>query len=179
LKWSKGSRQDRQRHIDLQEVDPNRVTSSVSDEPHCGQPTRGPELHQHRPVHPSGRGDAVLLELAPTVLGHPVRRPGRRQHRAHLDVVPAVGGERRPDVRADLVHRRAAGVRRRHRHHDPAAVHRDLPQDAEVGDGEDRDLRVGDLVEHRAHPLDGDGRDGGHHDAPGCDRCTCCSSASR
>jgi len=37
LNRSNGSAQARQRHKALHGVEPNRLTSSVSDEPHCGQ----------------------------------------------------------------------------------------------------------------------------------------------
>jgi hypothetical protein len=38
-KWSNGSRQPRHRHIALHDVEPKRVSSSVSAEPHCGHAT--------------------------------------------------------------------------------------------------------------------------------------------
>jgi hypothetical protein len=40
LKRSNGSAQERQRHCALQGVDPKRLISSVSADPHCGQATR-------------------------------------------------------------------------------------------------------------------------------------------
>ena len=39
LKWSNGSRQERHTHSDLHAVDPNRLDSRVSSDPHCGQRT--------------------------------------------------------------------------------------------------------------------------------------------
>ena len=63
LKWSNGSRQDRQTHSDLQAVEPNRLDSRVSGLPHCGQRTvrasgTGPSSGA------AGRGDAVRRQLA-------------------------------------------------------------------------------------------------------------------
>ena len=64
LKWSKGSRQLRHTHSDLQAVEPKRLDSRVSGEPHCGQRTDSVRPTGRLPALGLGRRrrDAVLLE---------------------------------------------------------------------------------------------------------------------
>ena len=67
LKWSNGSRQATQRRSALQAVEENRLSSSVSVEPQCGQRTEQASSGTGPPagrVAGRGRGYAELGELA-------------------------------------------------------------------------------------------------------------------
>jgi hypothetical protein len=57
LKWSNGSRQESHTHSDLHAVDPNRLSSRVSGEPHCGH--RSANVSGTGPVLPRCRGGAM------------------------------------------------------------------------------------------------------------------------
>ena len=74
-----------------------------------------------RPAPGGGRGDAVFAQLAAAVLGHPVGRPGRRQHGPHPRAAasPARASASSISTR-DHVHRRAAGIGGRDRDLDRA-----------------------------------------------------------
>ena len=50
--------------------------------------------------------------------------------------------QREFDFESDHVHRGATGIGRRDRDLDAAVGHRDIPQHAEIGDGQDRDFRI-------------------------------------
>src|SRR5665213_4571965 len=127
------------------------------------------------------RRDAVFPEFAAAILAHPVGGPGRRQHGADFWARDAGAFQRQLDFERDHVHRGTAGIGWRDRNFDTAITDRNLAQHAEIGDGQNRDLRIDDggrgvpralaqimIAEH-----------GGYHVAPGNDRCIDCSSLSR
>jgi hypothetical protein len=86
LKYSKGSRQARQRYMDLQAVEPKAERRSVcccaaraGDGSACGRKMRMGALGSRlRGDDGVGRRDAVLAQLALAVFRDPVGGPGRR-----------------------------------------------------------------------------------------------------
>ena len=100
LKWSNGSRQERQTHRLLQAVEPNRLDSRVSRLPHCGQ--RTDRVSADRPVGTGTdrprRRDAGLGELGAALLGQVVGGPGGAEHELDVDVLVAGAGQRLDEV---------------------------------------------------------------------------------
>ncbi len=151
------------------------------DQPALQRERHGPAVGRHR------RRDPELAQPLTPALAHPVRRPRRAQHRADVAGVTRLAGGM-PYAGLDDLHGRAAGVRRRdgHSHVTSLVVHGHVAQDAQVLDGDDRDLRVRDVRDRAAHVRQHRGPHrvrphavDGHQDAPGWDRAMCCSSARR
>src|SRR6185503_1816965 len=94
---------------------------------------------------PPGWGDAELPELAPAVVADPVGGPGRRQDGADPDQSDAGRLQRRLDVPGDDGSGRAPGVGRGQLDQQCGIVTTltpaDVTHDAEVVQGEHRDLR--------------------------------------
>ena len=147
LKWSKGSRQALHAHSDLQAVDPNRLSSRVSGEPHCGQRTLSVQRHR---AGPRGCGGAMpyVEQLAPagrrsssrwsTPAPARTRRGRRRSPRRRgpprtSSRIASIAGQ--PEYVGVIVHPVTPS----------SASSSTVAQDAEVLDGEHRHLGV----EHR------------------------------
>ena len=92
LKWSKGSRQALHTHSDLHAVDPKRLSSRVSGDPHCGQ--RTDSATSTVPVA-RGCGGAMpyVEQLALAGVAHPVGGPGRATAQRTRDVVEALASQ--------------------------------------------------------------------------------------
>ena len=126
-----------QRHCALHGVEPKRLTSTVSVDPHCGHSAVADE---------AWRRDAVVVEPLAPALRDPVGRPRREQHPLDMHVLEPGFVERLADRHFDRHGRRAAGVGRA----DPNArrIVDEAADDAEVGDGQHRDLGIGNILEH-------------------------------
>src|SRR5262249_57442797 len=85
-----------------------------------------------------GWSDAILAQLAPAVLGQPVRGPGRRQHRADASCGDSGAAQRDLDLQGDHIYGRTAGVRGRYRHLDASILDTDAPHHAPAGTADAR-----------------------------------------
>ena len=155
LKWSNGSVQALHTHKDLHAVEPKRLSSRVSGDPHCGQrsdrqPTGPPPSARVRVRARLRRHDAVGRAASLALVAHPVGGPRRREHQADVDVVEPGSPAR---LRTSAVIASIAGQ--------PeyvgvivtldvsVVVDVDVAQDAEVLDRQDRHLGVEHLGRRR------------------------------
>ena len=103
------------------------------------------------------RRDAKLPELLFGLFGHPVRRPSGRELRDH-PCVQSCSLKAGPHIVLNLAHGRTATVGRRDHHLKTIIGLPNIPENAELTQGHNRDLGVGqvlqrrpDFVDNRAH----------------------------
>ena len=118
LKYSKGSRQARQRCSALQGVEPNSLTISVSSERQRGQASGRVPRSTSRMFDTLliRRHDAVLEQLAPAVGADPIAAPRRREHVGHLEIADAALPQRILHRAADHFRCRTTHIGRRQPH---------------------------------------------------------------
>lgn len=114
-----------------------------------------------------GWGDAEFFQLGHAFFGDPVRGPGRTEHGLDLYILETGLLQCRHDLYLDHVHGRATGIGGGDHYLHAAFGEVHIADDAEIGDGQYRDLRVYHRFQQGPDRGDIGGRFHGYHSRPG------------